>query len=298
VNGYAEEKRISEWKEIHAIATQEALIAEIFENPEGLCNSMDIHEHTQTLRLHLLDMARVSQRSIDYSIKAYKLGGSEFCTNVRDNTYEVNILHREITEIAQDLLLMDMPSESDLRFVLSSPRICNALQAMHRQAVEIVANSMGFLETRGKLKCTDLATMGDVVNSLVRLCVVALFEEGIEHAETVLLTDGVERLFEMTFYDWYRTIDQRARTQAGHELAITKHLSQIAQQTHEIADAIVFWLEGTTRQSLHGASKKLLRRETTLVAKGEADTTDSSGMQSFLQSIEICFADGRFWSRL
>ncbi len=253
----------------------------------------DIHQYLQTLRLHLLDMSRVSQRGVDYSIKAYKLGCPEFCASVRDNTDEINILHREITEIVQELLLVELARESDLRLILTSARICNALETMHCEAVEIVRNSMRLLENGG-LKCTDLTAMGDVVNALVRLCVVALFDEGIEHAQTVLQSDGVERLFETTFYDWYRTIDPRARTQAGHELAITKHLSQIVRQTHEVADAIVFWLEDEDRASLLDASKRHLLRETTL-AIGSQEVTVSCGMRSFLQSVDTCFADACFW---
>ncbi|QNI33842.1 PhoU domain-containing protein [Alloacidobacterium dinghuense] len=135
----------------------------------GFMEQTDIYQYIQTLRLHLLDMSRVSQRGVDYSIKAYRLGCPEFCASVRDNTDEINILHREITEIVQELLLMELARESDLRFTLASARICNALQAMHSQAVEIARNSMRLLESGG-LRCTDLTTMGDVVNSLVRLC--------------------------------------------------------------------------------------------------------------------------------
>lgn len=260
---------------------------------------MDIHEYTQTLRLQLLDMARVSQRGIDYSIKAYRLGSPEFCANVRSSTYEVNILHREISELTRDLLLMEIPDESELRFVLSSERMCNALQAMHSQAVEVAMSSMRLMENGGNRGCRDLITMGDVVNSLVRLCVVALFEESIEPAETVLRSDGIERLFATAFFDWYRTIDPRERTQASYELAVTKYLSRIAQQAHEIADAIVFWLEDPGRGSLQASSKqRLIHSEATLAARRQKESTFSNGMESFLRSIETCFADASFWSRL
>jgi phosphate uptake regulator len=58
---------------------------------------------------------------------------------VPDDSYEIKILHREITEIAQDLLLAELSWKSSLRFIFSSELICNALQAMHSHAVEIAA---------------------------------------------------------------------------------------------------------------------------------------------------------------
>jgi phosphate uptake regulator len=204
---------------------------------------MNTYEYGQILRLHLLDMARETQRGVDYAIKAYKLGNPEFCAVVRAGTYDIDVLHREITGLVRDLLAMELPGESSLRCILASERIANAMRVVESQAVEIAANSMRIVENGGGLGCAELATMGDLVNSLVRLSVVALFEEDVEHAELVQRCSGVDRLFGSTFYDWYRTIDHTARAQAEFERAITKHLRHIALQTYEVAGAIVFWLD-------------------------------------------------------
>ena len=204
---------------------------------------MNTQEYRQILRLSLLDMARVTQRGVDYAIKAYKLGNPEFCTSVREYTYEIDVLHREITELVRDLLAMELPGESDLRHILAVERIANALRVVHSQAVEIATNSALILENGGGLGCAELTTMGSLVNSLVRLSVVALFEEDVVHAGMVQRYSGVGRLFESTFYDWYRTIDHGARAQAEFERAIAKHLRQMALQAYEISGALVFWLE-------------------------------------------------------
>jgi len=258
---------------------------------------MNIHHYTQTLRLHLLDMARVTQRGIDYSIKACTFDNPELCANVRDDVYEINILHREITGITQELLQTGIPHEADLSRVLSSGRICDALQTVHSHAVEMASNCTRRLEYGRTPRCTDLAAMGDIVNRLMRLCVVALFEEDIEYAKSILRSDGVERLFATTFFGWYSAIDQEERTRASYELAITKHLSQIASQMHEIADAIVFWLKDADRESLPKESKRQLihSEATTLAIESREVTIVSNGMQSFLQEVDACFADACFW---
>src|SRR5215469_684399 len=98
---------------------------------------MNSHEYSQILRLHLLGMARETQRGVDYAIKAYKLGNAEFCTIVRECTYDIDVLHREITELVRDLLAMELPCESNLRCILASERIANAMRVVHVQAVEI-----------------------------------------------------------------------------------------------------------------------------------------------------------------
>ena len=227
-------------------------------NQEGFVTDMNTQEYSQILRLHLLDMARETQRGVDYAIKAYKLGNPEFCTIVRECTYDIGVLHREITGLARDLLAMELPGESNLRYILASERIANAMRVVHAQAVEIAANSMRIVENGGGLGCAELATMGDLVNSLVRLSVVALFEEDVEHAELARRSSGVGRLFESTFYDWYRTIDHRARAQAEFERAITKQLGYIALQTYEVAGAIVFWLDDSVGASATDIDERTL----------------------------------------
>ena len=261
---------------------------------------MNTQEHNQVLRLNLLDMARITQRGVDYAIKAYtyKLGNLESCTIVGEDTYEIGALHREITGIVRDVLAMELSGESDLRYMLASERIANALQVVHSQAVEIAANSTRILENGGGLRCADLATMGDLVNGLVRLSVVALSEEDIAHAEVVRRYSRVDRLFELTFYDWYRTIDHGARAQAEFERAIAKHLREIALQTYEMSRAIVFSLEDSWRELASDVDEETLAsRETNPVDRREA-VPIPDGMEAFLESIDICFADASFWSGL
>jgi phosphate uptake regulator len=203
---------------------------------------MNSHPYIRALRLHILDMARVCQREVDYSIRAYSLNSSECSRIVRSDRSEINILRLEIDEITREILLMEISDESDLRFVLSAERICNALQQIRVHADDIATNSMRRLESSSKLESKELVSMGDVANRLMRLCVVALFVEGIEHAETVLQSSGVECEFETRFFDRLSTLDQSETTEAVYEIAVADSLGQMARALHELADAIMFWL--------------------------------------------------------
>jgi phosphate uptake regulator len=206
---------------------------------------MNSHQYIQTLRLHLLDMARVCQRGVDYSLKAYSLGSSECCSLVRNNSPEIDTIRLEIDEITQDILLMEISDESDLRFVLSADRIRNALQGIHVHAEDIATNSMRLLESSRRKECKELVSMGDVVNRLMRLCVVALFKEEVEHAESVLRSNGFQREFETNFFDRLSTADRSGSTEDVYEISVADSLTHMARELHEVANAITFWLNGT-----------------------------------------------------
>jgi phosphate uptake regulator len=162
---------------------------------------------------------------------------------VRDDTYNVNNLHRDIIEIADDLLMTEQMPQCDLSFTLSSIRIANALQAMHNSAAEVSENSVYLSGFGGPPKCVLLAKFGEMVAGFMGSCVVALLDTEIEPAKTVLDAMGAERSFATDLYDWYRAIDPDARMDAKYVLEIGKHLSQIARQIYEVAEAIVFWME-------------------------------------------------------
>lgn len=204
----------------------------------------NVNTSTQTLRLYLVDMCRVSKRCFDYSVKAFQLGNSDMIASVRDNAYEINLLHSDTIAIAGDLLLSDhMPLGRNLRFVLSAMRICDALHLIHNSAVEIASNTMRLWGNGGNLALTEFPEMGDLVSNLVNSCSASLIGEEIEPAQIVLYGDRFEREFVRMFYDWYRTIDYAERAQAPYALSITRQLGEIVQRAREMAEAIVFWLE-------------------------------------------------------
>jgi hypothetical protein len=164
------------------------------------------------------------------------------CSAVRGQPFEIDALHREIAETVRDLLALGLSSKPDLWFVFSSERIGQTLLALHMHAVAIAEECLRLSDMGGKLECPEIIALGEVVNNLVTLCVEAMFEGEMLHADAVLCNRQVERLFERTFCGWFRTLDLAARQQAECERAVARRFSCMARQTYEIADAIALWL--------------------------------------------------------
>ena len=218
-------------------------------------NYSEVDRSIQTLRLHLVDMCRITRRCVDYALRAFQEGNPDLISGARDSAYEMQILHSETTEVAHDLLLIDKMSRGkDLRFVLSSIRICDALQALHNNAVEIASNTMRFWGNGGRFELTDFPWMGDAVNRLVECCAASLIDENTDPAYIVLSTDGLGRELLNLFHDWYGSMGNTERAQARYVFAITRNLSQIVHQAREMADAVVFWLGDESHGSFSNTS--------------------------------------------
>ena len=145
----------------------------------------DAQKRIQDLRLHLLDMSKLSQRAVDYAIKGYKLGSPEFCRYVRRGDRELRELHRRITEICRqlsmkELALLEGPDLASVaRFPVSALRISNALQATCTAAAEIAHHTMLLLEDVRRPGAAALEKVCYLINRLMCLCIVALFKRTV-----------------------------------------------------------------------------------------------------------------------
>jgi phosphate uptake regulator len=219
---------------------------------------MHSQEHSQVLRIHLLDMSKLSQRAVDYAIKGYKLGSPEFCRFSRHGDRQLSELRRKIIDLCRqilmeelyfdpELLIDELDVDSKSRFPLSALRICRALYGTCLAAAEIAHNTMLLLEDARPHAHDAHAALEKpchLVNRLMSLCIVALFKQEIRHAEAVLESREAERLFQQALHHNRDIANRRTAPPPDIELAITRSLGQIARQSHEIAEAIVFWLEG------------------------------------------------------
>lgn len=212
---------------------------------------LEVHISAQTLGLHLVDMCQIAQRSVDYAVRALRQGNRDLIASARDSAYEIQTLHSEAMELAHELLQIGtlLPGRG-LRFVMSSIWICDSLQAIQNNAVEIASNTMRFWGNGGEFELTDFPWMGDGVHRLVECCAESLMDENIDFAGIALSTDGLERELMNMFHDWYATIEHTTITQAKYAFAIARSLSQIVNQAREMAGALVFWLADEQTESL------------------------------------------------
>ena len=75
-----------------------------------------------------------------------------------------------------------------------------------RETITVTKTMLPVLENGGAIGCSRLTRMADVVNALMRLCVVALGNEEAEHAKTVIETHGMIAAREQSLHHWLKSI--------------------------------------------------------------------------------------------
>jgi phosphate uptake regulator len=209
---------------------------------------MKLYQPINVLRVPLLQMSRLSQRALDYSIKGYQLGSLDFSRSVLSTESELEQHHHQIKEICRKLAAQKVTDSSDSRFVLIALRLSSALLTIFRAAVQIAQDTPALLESDRMPRHAALCTLGDLVNSLMRLCLVALFKQEVSYAETVLQSQAVWRRCELVFDSMCEADHPTTDKQDIFEPAIARSLGTVARQTHDMADAILFWLKESDRE--------------------------------------------------
>jgi Na+/phosphate symporter len=205
---------------------------------------MNSQQHIRNLRVQLLAMSRVSQRALDYAIKGYELRNLDFARQVPAVNSELEGRHRQIKDLSRELMSGSSSNPSDSRFAFAAASINTALHVTYTAAAEIAQDSLRLLESSGIHGCAALERMGQLVNGSMRLCVVALFQQDAAHAKTVLRRQEAARLRELTSIGLHPHIGRWAGAQGDFERSVIRSLGEVAKQAHEMADAILFWLEG------------------------------------------------------
>ena len=205
---------------------------------------MEITSHNKVSRSHLLRMMMLSQRAVDYSIKAYELNSPELCRHVCNSEKEWRSFQRSIGNRSRSSLNAGMRADSEPLCACCGSRINSALAGIYTSATEIARSTMLILEGGLLTESSEIREMGYFVNSLVRLCTVASFKKEVQHACTVLQEGPGRQWFNLALRDPHELRTQWTGPQTGFELTIIKSLGEIANRAYEIAEAITLWLAG------------------------------------------------------
>jgi hypothetical protein len=204
---------------------------------------LQFSQHNILSRAHVLRMTMLSQRAVDYSIKAYRLNSAELCRQVMSIKRDLSKLEVRIGDRGRAFVAAGAHIDSHSPFACSSLRIYSSLRVMFTAATEIAQNITILAALSPKTIFPQTVETGNTVNSLVRLCSVALFDQKMSLAKQVLHIEGGRRRLDLELHRARLDLFRRSDTHCRCELAIANCIGQIAEQVYETAEGIIAWLE-------------------------------------------------------
>jgi phosphate transport system protein len=199
------------------------------------------------LRTRLLRMGGLAEQAVDRACQAYIDRDLTRCHLVLEGETQINLIEREIDELAFDLLAMQQPMAVDLRFILAVTKINSDLERVGDQAVNIAERVMDMVELPTVDLPVDIARMAAAASAMVRRSLEAFVEGKAELAQAVLEMDNVvDRMKDEAFITLVKAMNERPETtrQALDALLIARNLERVADHATNIAEDVIFWVRG------------------------------------------------------
>jgi phosphate transport system protein len=171
---------------------------------------------------------------------------------------EVDLLEKEIDEDCLTALALHHPAAVDLRLLAAVMKIVNDLERMGDSAVNI-AQAVQVLSKEPPLKpYIDLPRLSQLVQKMVRESLDSFVQRNTQLALDICKRDDqIDGLYKQLFRELltFMIEDPKTVTRALHLLLIARNLERIADHATNIAEDVIYYVEG--KDIRHGGGKAI-----------------------------------------
>lgn len=199
------------------------------------------------LKEKLLHEGGLVERAIQDAIKALLERTSDVARKVIEDDHLINALEIGIDEFCLKLLALRQPAARDLRFITTALKINYDLERIGDMAVNICERVLELNEEPQLKPYIDLPTMAAIVQMMLKESLDAFVREDVQLALKVTQDDQkVDNYLDQIFRELltYMMQDTRTISRATRLLFISKNLERIADHAVNIAELVIFMVEG------------------------------------------------------
>jgi phosphate transport system protein len=211
-------------------------------------------ELLEDLRNKLLEMSGLVESAIRESVRALECSEESGVQSVFRREGDINRLELEIDETVTGLLALEQPVAGDLRFITAAGKINNNLERIGDLASNIAERSQSLIRHPHVAIRTDLPKLAELAESMVKRALEAFVKKDANEARAVLVSDdAVDDLRDSIFNDLIRQMKKSSQSvQACVDLMfVARSLERIADHATNIAEAVVFMIEGVDVRHHH-----------------------------------------------
>ena len=201
----------------------------------------------EDLKENLLVMAGLAEQAIQRAIEAYRVRDLSICDLVSRSEIAINRLERDIDQAALDLLAMEQPMAIDLRFILSVIKINSDLERVGDAAKSIIDRVRSMEQMAVAELPVDIPRMASLAADMVRKSLQSFIEADPVMARTVLtMDDAVDAMNRAAYKSLTKVMEEESHMapQALNALMISRNLERVADHATNIAEDVIFWVEG------------------------------------------------------
>ncbi len=199
------------------------------------------------LRQKLLTLGGLVEQAIASSVRALTERNVKLAEEVIEQDKRINVLEVEVDELCLRLLALRQPAASDLRFITLALKIVTDLERMGDLAVNVAERAIQLAEEEQLKPWIDIPKMAELAQGMLKQALDAFVEGDTKRARDVLDRDAqVDELYHQIFRELltYMLEDPKTTRRAMAILFVAKHLERIADHATNVAEMVIFFVEG------------------------------------------------------
>jgi phosphate transport system protein len=206
-----------------------------------------LQRELERLKKRILSLGAMVEERVRLAIRSIESRNAELARAVIQKDYEVDEIEVEVEEECLKILALHQPVAVDLRFLTAVIKINNDLERIGDEAVNI-AERVDNITKRSKTDAPfHYDHMSEKAASMLKMSLDALVNLDLDLAFRVLtMDDEVDELHGLN----YDQVKEAIRLEPDHVgffinfLQISRHLERIADHATNIAEEVVYMIEG------------------------------------------------------
>jgi phosphate transport system protein len=199
------------------------------------------------LKQDLLRMAALAETAVGKSLLSVTNRDSDLAREVITDDITLNRMELAIEEQAFKLLALRQPVATDLRLTVAAMRIATELERIGDQAVNVAERALELNSSPPLELPIDIKVMADMALGMVRTSIDAFVNQDPKLAIQVCQRDVEVDILDDEYIQkilGYMIQESRWVTRLHHFIIIVRNLERIADLATNIAEDIVFIVEG------------------------------------------------------
>lgn len=201
----------------------------------------------EKIKKQILSLGAMVEERVRMALTAIDNNDAELAHQIIKTDYEIDEMEVEIEEECLKILALHQPVAVDLRFLIAVIKINNDLERIGDQAVNIAER----IDVIAKRDLSDFffdcSAMGEKAQNMLKMSLDALVNLDTEIAfKVVMLDDEVDKI-KGDAYDQIKQAMKENPDKIGYLinlLLITRHIERLADHTTNIAEEVIYLIEG------------------------------------------------------
>ncbi|HEX9656221.1 MAG TPA: phosphate signaling complex protein PhoU [Bacteroidota bacterium] len=217
-------------------------------------------QEIEKLKTLLIKMSSLAEDAIAKSIRAMLEKQPSIAQQVVDQDTAINLMEVEIDQAVVDLLALQQPVATDLRFILAASKINNDLERIGDHAVNIAESARKFSEISTIEPVVDIPQMSQITKAMLRDSI-----DGFIHSNTALCLavlkndDLIDELNKKVVNELVEAIRKNPKMveEALEIIRVSRNLERVADLATNIAEEVIFIREArVVKHHLEDPKKK------------------------------------------